>query len=98
MFHGTRNFVGQIARNLVASKFFTKELNSLIENNQNEAVTFFAKEFLLSKSRSQTDFLIKPKATRFETLNFEEKKLLGEFATVSTFKSSSRGQINGKSK
>ena len=77
-FHGTRNFEGQIAHNLLISNHIKAEIKTLNNNTYNEEIKKFIKTHFY-KTFDSKSLLLRPQEVFYENLKYSEKILFKNF-------------------
>lgn len=105
LFHGTRNFEGQIAHGINHSSRLKMETKNLRTNSKNDDICFFIDRHILKKKVSINNILLRPEVCSMRSLKNYERSLIryylnnsGQEATSSdlNLKNSSRAIIAGK--
>lgn len=78
LYHGTRNYEGQIAHNLELRKINKTNLDELESNTDNSAAKHFINTFFSKKQFLKEDFIVNPKKISINSLKNYEKELLKE--------------------
>jgi hypothetical protein len=96
MFKGTRNYEGQIGRNLLKYQSIKLKINDLKKETKNPHINEYICKYIDSATLNRNNSLLNPKKKTLSSLKLSEKLLFKEFDSETFIQQSNTAQIRSK--